>query len=929
MSRITKFFILLFVGIIVLSFFQTKYLLSSDILQTIPQFAEGYGWERPGNSLLADPVFQFETWRILSRKRLLDGEIPFINSQNSLGVPFFANQISAIFFPLNFIYYLFPVANSLFFIHALKLYFLLLFTYLYLRSLKVEKLISFTGGIFSCFMGFSLVWLQWPQTNVFLLFPLVLYLSEKIKTKEKNQFLSKFFLSIAYFLLVLAGHPETAFQIALLHLAYILFRVRPFKLVLETIGFSVIGIGLGAFAVLPFIEYLSISNALISRSIDTPITLPLHSFIFQIFPFILGSPTSSYYKPFSDSLNFQELVGGYVGLSLFLLGLISGIKLEKSSIKYFWVFCLIFCFFTAYAIFPFSLLNHLPILSVSGNHRLIGFGGYSLIILSALYIQQGFKGRGVYRFSEKALLAACTILCALAVMLFLPGDKIIFDIKYFEHIKLLKAHVIISVFTTFVFFISLGYFYKTKKILYLFLASCLAVFQMLNVFYNYNYFTPKDIYYPNTALTQTLSKYPKGVYLEVGNPSLTENLNLTYGFSSLENYDALDLAAFKEKYDKSFPEKNQWGNSDVVDKGALDDFGVSYIISDYDLRLTKSDIQPIKDKVLDPLLKSSPVLVSLPQEKLTGLRLLPATFNRKNNCTLMFIFLDEQKNQLGEEEVSCKELYNNMYFTIEVKDEASKYLLISTNTDNPDNAVSFFGDGEHPYIGKLQETDKDIGLTLIDMGKTWFLFSNPDARFINAKGLVSDMSISDENIKFVVNQDSHGKVTLKRTNFPGWTVNVDGKPYKLLNDVFLAIDLLPGAHIIEFSYIPYSFYFGLVMSLLCLGFLMVYFIRNIRKRDIIVNSQFYRTFSKKLDTYSWIDHFLVLSVSLIISITVFALGATSLNLDFRTPTSTAINWFTVHSYPRQQDYFYFVSGVIFITISTLTIWSIMIWKKIK
>lgn len=110
---------------------------------------------------------------------------------------------------------------------------------------------------------------------------------------------------------------------------------------------------------------------------------------------------------------------------------------------------------------------------------------------------------------------------------------------------------------------------------------------------------------------------------------------------------------------------------------------------------------------------------------------------------------------------------------------------------------------------------------------------------------------------------------------------------------------------------------------------MVYFIRNIRKRDIIVNSQFYRTFSKKLDTYSWIDHFLVLSVSLIISITVFALGATSLNLDFRTPTSTAINWFTVHSYPRQQDYFYFVSGVIFITISTLTIWSIMIWKKIK
>ena len=164
------FGLIVVVAIFFLSF--RYYLFPSDILNYLPSYSLN-NWQRPHNSLLADPVYQFEPWRHYAKERILNGEFPLWNSLNGSGVPFFANPITTVLYPLQIIYYIFPVGFSSWIMPLFKLLLFGVFTYLYLRIINCSKRISLIGVSTAVFAAFPMTWLLWPHTNVFIFFHLI------------------------------------------------------------------------------------------------------------------------------------------------------------------------------------------------------------------------------------------------------------------------------------------------------------------------------------------------------------------------------------------------------------------------------------------------------------------------------------------------------------------------------------------------------------------------------------------------------------------------------------------------------------------------------------------------------------------------------------------------------------------------------------
>lgn len=86
-------------------------------------------------------------------------------------------------------------------------------------------------------------------------------------------------------------------------------------------------------------------------------------------------------------------------------------------------------------------------------------------------------------------------------------------------------------------------------------------------------------------------------------------------------------------------------------------------------------------------------------------------------------------------------------------------------------------------------------------------------------------------------------------------------------------------------------------------------------------------FIKNSKKMAFWKHSIVILFGLIISTLAYIFIINSLNLSFKNPPTTTISWFTENSYPRQQDYFYFSTSFVFITILTSLIWMGFIWLR--
>ena len=275
-------------------------LSASDYLWT----AAPWAGERPpdirafgSNYELVDAVTQFQPWLEHSRERLPTP--PLWNPNVAAGRPYLANAQSAMLSPFSLPAYVLPFWWSLGVIAVLKVFVAAFGAYLLARALGMRFGGALMAGIVYAFSLYFLVWIAWPQTNVWALLPWLWLLTDRVL--RAPTLLSGAALAGVVALQFLGGHPESNFHLLAATVAFFAFRVvvlRRRRALAELrrplLAFSAGlagGAALAAVALVPFLELLFRSADMDVRETYWELVLPERYLLGFLLPDYWGRAT--------------------------------------------------------------------------------------------------------------------------------------------------------------------------------------------------------------------------------------------------------------------------------------------------------------------------------------------------------------------------------------------------------------------------------------------------------------------------------------------------------------------------------------------------------------------------------------------------------------------------------------------------------------
>ena len=830
--------LLFFIGLLLIfisSLFINFYFLPIDILNNFPTFNQG-NWQKSKNSLLADPVFQFEPWRLYAKERIQKGEFPLWNNLNGMGSPFLANSQSAVLYPLQIFYYFLPTKAALFLIPVLKLYFYFWFIFLYLKIINCSGKISLFGAFVGISSAFSIVWLLWPHTNVFILLPLFFYFTEKIKKDKSKKNYLFLLVSISYCIGFFGGHPETLFIVFIAHSLYSILRLRFLKTLRYVFLSVLLGFILSSVQMIPFLEYLFNSSSLNERIEGN--FLPLKSFVINFIPFIFGAPHQQFYKPIFG-VNFQEAIGGYVGPVTLALSLWGVFKFYREPLFRIWGVIVLLCWALAYKIWPFWLVTFLPVLNKNANNRFVGVAAFGLAVLSSITLEQLFITKVKIKKIHFTLFTFISIIVSMLMYISIRLYSLNQQIQVKNFLVFLQLHLGVIFLSSWVFFLILLLILQKRFKRFFLILLIPLYFQTGFLLYAYN--PSSSQYYPDNSFFTNLKSLPRGTILEVGNPNFPEDINIAYHIPHVQNYDALEVDWYKKKFDSLFPNINQWGNPNEVKLENLKKLGVTYVISDYDLNLIKVPYQSFYQKILSITRDKEYVVRFKPQfNSLKQIRILTANFNRINTCAVRVSLRSTEV--ISQTTFSCNEVRDFMYYTFDLPvnlDRNNEYeLLFDSNNSSELNRIGLWTNSKGiPYLEFLYDVPNSEKKFVHLFGeKNVRVFKVPDVNIINMKGSYQNPSITPEHITFETDSINFEKVVINQTFFPGWRGTVDGIPVLIENEnPFISLLVPSGKHIISISYNPYSFYIGILISFISWLSVIIYVLRKEKNTSRFMN----------------------------------------------------------------------------------------------
>lgn len=351
---------------------------------------EGYPLGVPYKEYIsADTIRQTYPWRLLAIEQLKSGRMPWWNPYAFSGTPLLANLQSAPFYPLNLIYWIFDFNLAWIIQVLLQPVLAIIFTYLFLRSLKLSSLSAFVGGVIFAFSGYMTVWLELNTVGQAILWlPLVLY----SLTRGLENFQFYWLAVIGITSSIFAGHIQsTTYLIALsasytiyLHFAHrYKFKNNTQKLThpLFPVFALTIAILISAIQLIPAYQLLSFSPRVgVNPEIFSRFLLPFKHLITFFIPNFFGNPATNNYW----SRDYNEFMV-YFGLLPLIFAVTSFYLPKKSAthkffIGVFWA-SLLFALATPIAHLP--LILKLPVLSSSAPARILVLTQFAGAVLAA------------------------------------------------------------------------------------------------------------------------------------------------------------------------------------------------------------------------------------------------------------------------------------------------------------------------------------------------------------------------------------------------------------------------------------------------------------------------------------------------------------------------------------------------------------------
>ena len=574
MPKLLRHWPLLFVFFILLVFFlpvfQGKLPIPADALVGLYHpYRDFYADKYPSgipykNFLLTDPVLQQYPWKKFAISQLKQGQIPWWNPYTHSGMPLLANFQAGVFYPLNFIFWLFsfPAAWTVYIV--LQPFLGALFLYLFLRHHQLKPLSAALGSLSWVLGSFFLVWLEWGNLGHTLAWlPLSLLMIDKYARTKKFKFIifNALVLSTSFF----AGHLQVAFYVILSSLAYAVYRK-----VLWPFGLSYLFLALiTSIQSLPTLQLIKVS----ARDIDQAQILtrpdwflPWQHLAQTIAPDFFGNPaTLNYFGVW----NYAEFVS-YIGLIPFILVLLAIFSKPGRKLGLTLLAILLFTLPTPIAKLPFRL--NLPFISQAQPSRLLSLVTFILAILAALGFDQILRRRKLKL--KLCLTLVATALLALWLIAFTSGSTV----------SLRNLVIPTGLFIAFGLIRFANW--QIGVVILIFSATDLLRFAT-----KFTPFSLPEYLYPQTStikfLQDNLGDYR---YLTTDRRILPPNAAMVYGLKTIEGYDPLYLKSYASlitQMESGQPEPIQSFNRIIrptnFDSPIINQLGVKYILTLDDL----------------------------------------------------------------------------------------------------------------------------------------------------------------------------------------------------------------------------------------------------------------------------------------------------------------------------------------------------------
>lgn len=255
------------------TFLRGELISPADILFALPHWNEyaPAGWQSTSNSAIGDHVFFTRPNTLLCQQALKRGEWPLWNHLQLAGMPLLANFQSAIFYPGHLHNLVLPIDWALTASVLLKLFLCGLLGYASARLLAFTPALARFFSIAWMLGSYNLIWCYWPLTDVAIWVPpLFTGLEFVLRDQYRRGWYAMLFSGT---LLLLAGHPETAFTFGLGLGGYFLVRVIQQRRTGMRLAVPIAVCGLAwlmilavcAAQLLPFFEYLVHSTSELIR----------------------------------------------------------------------------------------------------------------------------------------------------------------------------------------------------------------------------------------------------------------------------------------------------------------------------------------------------------------------------------------------------------------------------------------------------------------------------------------------------------------------------------------------------------------------------------------------------------------------------------------------------------------------------------------
>ncbi len=519
---------------------------------TYPQY-----WGPVKNNAMPDVIDQIYPWKHFTIDSLKAGNIPYWNPNNFAGNPNVANFQTAVFSPFNILYFLLPFVDSWSVIVLLQPLLAGVFTYFFLRELKISSAGAVLGGITFMFSGFMVVWMAYGTLSMAAAFlPLALWGIERGFHKNKWYF---FVMTIAVVISFFSGHFQTSFYFAVYVAAYLLFKStsllrkyysspsafaqgkHTFSTVRNIIMWVTVFYFLSFVLSLPqlYPTIVFYQNSVRSGLVYMGGGIPVDYIITALAPDFFGNPVTR-----NDWRGNYAEWASFIGVIPFFFALMA-FRRSKDLYRYFFIaaglLCLLFAMETP--LHNLLIATRLPIVATSIPSRLIVFFSFSIAVLAGI----GFTDFQLLKKKEliKNLLPPVIVLSIIFVV---AGVSIsIFHVFPQDKNNLALKNLILPLG---IFVLSSGLlfclrFISNKKIvttasLFILLLAGLDGYRFAM---KWMPFEPKELVFPDVPVVSVMQKH-------IGYGRIYGNLGTQaesyYNLPSLEGYDPLYVQRYGE-----------------------------------------------------------------------------------------------------------------------------------------------------------------------------------------------------------------------------------------------------------------------------------------------------------------------------------------------------------------------------------------------